>query len=303
MSTHENSGLTTSGESSVVAAEPMIAAAASQPACPACGSAPHVAASSGTSRYIYALGNVAPRFPSLSTEKEFSQAMGRAETTKMTDREVLHAVLTQRQNRYLVRQLCWVLTIQGLDTYILLPRDSQDFDLLIDAIRPRPGPEDQDVIIGLRRGVAPPEMCNGLMLPVVLFDQIYSFDRTTLIHSLPESVELPEKNFRAAAEDVFDRILQMAGNTGMSDEHRAMNYLVVRYPAIYAKAAEALARDSSLSAVDVRASPLSGPRNLVEVIFSYTNRKTDVTEKCFVRVDVTDEFPFLVTKLSPYFDR
>ena len=36
------------------------------------------------------------------------------------------------------------------------------------------------------------------------------------------------------------------------------------------------------------------------MIFSYTNRKTDFTEKFFVRVDVTEEFPFLVTKLSPY---
>ena len=30
---------------------------------------------------------------------------------------------------------------------------------------------------------------------------------------------------------------------------------------------------------------------------------TDVTEKLFVRVDVTEEFPFLVAKMSPYYDR
>jgi hypothetical protein len=53
----------------------------------------------------------------------------------------------------------------------------------------------------------------------------------------------------------------------------------------------------------VQASPLSGVRKIVDVIFSYTNRQTDVVDKLFVRVDVTDEFPFLVTKLSPYFDR
>jgi hypothetical protein len=58
-----------------------------------------------------------------------------------------------------------------------------------------------------------------------------------------------------------------------------------------------------LSAVEVRPSPLSGTRNIVDVIFSYTNRNTDVTEKFFVRVDVTEEFPFLVTKMSPYYDR
>ena len=31
--------------------------------------------------------------------------------------------------------------------------------------------------------------------------------------------------------------------------------------------------------------------------------KAAVVERSFARVDVTEEFPFLVTKLSPYFDR
>jgi hypothetical protein len=34
-----------------------------------------------------------------------------------------------------------------------------------------------------------------------------------------------------------------------------------------------------------------------------TNRNTSVVQKFFVRVDVTEQFPFLVTKLSPYYDR
>ena len=29
--------------------------------------------------------------------------------------------------------------------------------------------------------IAPPQMCNGLMVPIVVFDQIYSFDRDALI--------------------------------------------------------------------------------------------------------------------------
>ncbi len=95
----------------------------------------------------------------------------------------------------------------------------------------------------------------------------------------------------------------MADNAGASNEHRALNYLAVRYPAIYSRAAEAFAQNSSLSAVEVRPSRLSGLRAIVDVIFSYTSRQTDVTEKHFVRVDVTDEFPFLVTKLSPFYDR
>jgi len=34
-----------------------------------------------------------------------------------------------------------------------------------------------------------------------------------------------------------------------------------------------------------------------------TGRTTDVVEKFFARVDVTKQFPFLVTKMSPYFDQ
>ena len=77
----------------------------------------------------------------------------------------------------------------------------------------------------------------------------------------------------------------------------------MRYPAIYAKAAEEFGKDCSLTGVEVRPLPLSGTRKIVDVIFSYTNRNTDFTEKFFMRVDVTEEFPFLVTKLSPYYDR
>ena len=47
-----------------------------------------------TSAYVYALGRVEPRFPSLAVEKEFAQATGRAETAGLTDRQALHAVLS-----------------------------------------------------------------------------------------------------------------------------------------------------------------------------------------------------------------
>jgi PatG C-terminal len=106
-----------------------------------------------------------------------------------------------------------------------------------------------------------------------------------------------------AAREVFDRIMQMTDNAGATDEHRVANYAAMCYQAIYAKAAESFAGNFSLTGVEVRPSPLSGTRNVVDCIFSYTNRNTDYTEKYFVRCDVTEEFPFLVTKLSPYFDR
>ena len=254
---------------------------------------------------MYALGQIEPRFSSLAAEKEFAQVTGRAEATGLTDREALQAVLSDRANRYLVRQLCWVFVIEGLETYLLGPRDPADLDLLVEAVRPRPSATDLDVVVGVRGPLAPPEACGGLGVPVVVFDQLYSFDRDALLNAIPRPDDVPakeDKRFRATAAELLDRILQMADNAGATDEHRALNYLAVRYPAIYARTATAHAGNASLTAVDVRPSRLSGVRRIVDVIFSYTHRQTDVTEKYFVRVDVTEEFPFLVTKLSPYYE-
>ena len=272
--------------------------------CPMCGAGS--AANGGATfapTFVYAIGRIEPRFPRPSVEKEFVQATGRADTNGLTDRQATQKVLSQRQNRYLARQLCWVMTIEGLETYILVPRDPTDLDLLVEALRPTPSPMDLDCVIGARGPIAPLEMCNGLMVPIVVFDQLYSFDRDALMKAIPRPEKTPIKEFAPAAEELFDRIMQMTDNAGATDEHRALNYLAVRYHAIYTKAAEEFAANASMTAVDVHPSPLSATRKVVDVIFSYTNRGTDVVEKFSVRVDVTEEFPFLVTKLSPYYDR
>lgn len=279
-------------------------APASPATCASCGSA---AAANGNDlvapSYVFAIGRVEMRFPSLAVEKEFAQATGRANTKGLADRAAAHAVLSEPANRYIARHLCWLFTIEGLETYLLVPRDPADYDQLLEAVRPQPSPMDLDVVVGVRGPIAPPDMCNGLMVPIVAFDQIYSFDRATLIKAIPKPDKTSAKEFGPAAEELFDRIMLAADNAGSTDDHRALNYLAVRYPAIYATAADAFGRNSSLTAVEVQPSPLSSTRNVVDVVLSFTNRATDVVEKFFTRVDVTEEFPFLVTKMSPYFDR
>jgi hypothetical protein len=270
------------------------------------GTCPHCANGPGgrdAASFVYALGRVEARFPTLALEKEFAQATGRADTAGLTDRQALHSILSEQRNRYLARKLCWVFLVEGLETYILIPRDPQDLDLLVEALRPAPRPTDVDIVIGVRGPIAPPQMCNGLMVPVVMIDQMYSFDVDSLVKSIPRPETVAENEFAPVAEEIFLRIMQMADNAGATDDHRALNYLAVRYPAIYTKAADAFAQNSSLTSVEVRPSALSGARRIVDVVFTYTNRQTDVAEKFSVRVDVTEEFPFLVSKLSPYYDR
>ncbi len=272
--------------------------------CPSCGTSGELnPANTVAPDFVYALGRIEPRFPRLGLEKEFAQATGREVTNGLTDREALHKVLSKPENRYLVRQLCWVFSIEGLETYLLIPRESSDLDMLVEAIRPNPRSTDVDIVIGMRGPIAPPEMCNGLMVPIVAFDQIYSFDIDSIIKSIPKPGDMKQKEFDTAAEEVFTRLVQMADNAGATDEQRALNYLAVRYERIYGLTAECYGKDASLTAVDVRPSRLGGTRRIVDVIFSFTDRKTDVTSKYFVRVDVTEQFPFLVTKMAPYYDR
>jgi len=275
-------------------------------------SVPHVGSPGSASSFsgvlpsfVYAVGRVEPRFPSMAVEKEFAQATGRDATEGLSNREALQRVISERSNRYLARQLCWVFLIENLETYILVPSDPADLDLLIESVRTHPRRDDIDVVIGTRGPIAPPEACAGLDVPVVVFDQLYAFDRDSLIGAVPRPDSIPEEHddtFRSAVGELADRIMQMADNAGATDEHRALNYLAVRYPAIYAMTAEAHQRNASPTGVEVRPSRLGDMRTIVDVIFSNTHRETDVIEKYFVRVDVTEEFPFLVTKLSPFYE-
>src|SRR5829696_4984604 len=222
--------------------------------------------------FVYALGQIEPRFPSLGVEKEFAQVAGQSDASGLTDRQALHALLSEPGNRYLARQLCWVLTIQGLDTYILRPRVPDDIQLLVDAVRPTPRRTDVDVVIGVLGPIAPPETCNALMVPIVVVDHIYSFDVESLLEAIPRPRNVKADQFEASNQELFSRITQMNDNAGATDADRALNYLTVRYPAIYHKTAERFAANSSLRSVQVRPSRLAATRNIVDVVFAYTDR-------------------------------
>jgi hypothetical protein len=256
--------------------------------------------------FVYAIGRIQPKFPSLGVEKEYYQAIGRLNTAGQTDYEAMRTSLSKKENRYLARQMCWILSIEGIEAYILKPRDPADIDLLIDSIRAPPRGGDVDVVVGTRGPIAPPEMCNGLLLPIVVFEQIYSFDVDTLMKALPKSTGEKTKGgkkYTTNSEGEFRKIMQMADNFGATDEHLTLNYLAVRYPGYYEKTAQMYEQESSLTNIEVHPSRLAGTRKILDCIFTYKNRKTGVDEKYFCRIDTTEMFPFLVTPMSYFYDR
>jgi hypothetical protein len=294
--------------------------------------------------FVYALGEIDFRFPNAGLEKEVAQVVGQTAQSGTPQRDAVLTAISDRRNRYLARGLCWTLAVSHLETYILVPRDPGDYDLLLEAVtqdaygdgespkdgdgdgespkdgdgdgesqeqtdqRGEPGrrPTHVDLVIGARTGIAPPEMCNGLSVPVVVCDQIYSFPRTTLIESIPPPDSVTEadnvRQFRHSAGRFFDYVMHVADNTGATDEHRALNYLAVRYPRIYTAVTEQEGQNASLAEIEARPSAVSEVRRIVDVIFAFRHRQTDVVTKYLVRVDVSDMYPFLAAPLSPYYD-
>ncbi|UEC41376.1 MAG: PatG_D domain-containing protein [Methanothrix sp.] len=251
--------------------------------------------------YVYVLGQIEARFPNRSIEKGYVQILERSKSANFEHQQAFYSVLSQPENRYLARKLSWILTKEGVPIYILLPTGPEDLDILLDAIRPSACSLDRQVVVGRKGPVAPPEMC-GQEVPMVLVDHLYSLEYNNFMKSIHPELVADEK-FKAAALELFRRMMQIADNTGSTEKHRALNYLAVRYLAIYSTAAEKLENSFSLTSAEAIPSRLSDSRKIISVVFSFTNRETGIMEKYFVRVDVTEEFPFIVTKMAPYYDR
>ena len=123
--------------------------------------------------------------------------------------------------------------------------------------------------------------------------------------SVPKQKGISEDQFKKTFSSLFNHIVQIADNVGATDEHRALNYLTVRYDQIYHRTQSMQDEKYIFTAVDVRPSRLSGPRKIVDVIFTYESigAALGAPHKWFVRVDVTEEFPFLVTPMQEFFER
>ncbi|MFI1417944.1 hypothetical protein ACH4VX_08110 [Streptomyces sp. NPDC020731] len=254
--------------------------------------------------YVYVLGRVHAVFPDLSVQHEFFQVASADGTADATDADALHRVLSDPENRYIARQMCYVLSVQGVDTYILEPADPAGLDDLVEALRPVADRRDLAVVVGRLGPVAPPDACQGLSVPLVRVEKIWAFDSKELIRAVDRPDDTSRKEFERTAGALLDRLLQLGDNAGTDPADRALNYLAVRDQEIYRKTHERYTEGYTLSAVEAGRSRLSsGSHTVITVVFSYTHRRTNVTEQWSARVGLAGLFPFRVTALQPYYTR
>jgi hypothetical protein len=291
-----------------------------------CGTSP-------SSAYVYAIGTVTARFPSLNIEKEFMQAWGKnpEQVLKISDSDKF-AVLSQGQNLYLAREMCWVFQSGDIDLYILRPRSYVELTDLVTCLVATPNQVSYALIIGTLGPIAPASLCNGAQLPLVTCNQVFSFTGQAFINSIVNEVTKdpaligkitpPEGGTAAqpaapgtagltqqqldtvtnAATNAFSVLTLLTDNTGQTDEHRAINYLTFKSRALYTKEIEMEQRGFTLNSVTAQPDSLSGTRRIQDVILLYASTSTTQVERYFTRIDVSGQFPFMVNDLAIYYD-
>jgi hypothetical protein len=279
----------------------------SAPAPADCRDCAPTATGTAESVLVYAVGALEPRFPSLGVEREYEQLVG-AERGVRPESELLLDVVARPENDYLARQLCWVLVVQGGSELSLSTSPAVDVDDLVAAAA-----RGQVTFVS---GWARSGGCLGIDSLDIVPAQLLTFTReeftANLVAQLSGSGDEPADGGAAAPadtgavsaqviSDLFDRILQRARNQGVSPDSRAVNYLALRAPAVYALVAEQLANGAVLVSVDAEHTH-SGGRTVVDVRFVFRSRRTDLVSRYLTRVDVTEVFPFLVSPLQQSYD-
>jgi len=248
---------------------------------------------------VYAIGTVGTRCLTEGVEHELRQALGGDDPMDLRHVGKLRTALTSAENRYLTRELSWVLTIDGIDSYVLQPSDPSDLVTLPEAIRPDLRAYGVDAVLGRIVGPAQGDPAHAQApLPMLIFDQLHSFDADTFARSLREATSVAGIDPTFVADML--RTLTGISGPGLTGEHRALNYLVVRYPKLYQLAFEKAQGGLDLRAVQFQQAPATGGRTVVVVLLSFQASVDSRVEKWSVRVDVTDKFPFLRGGLAPH---
>ncbi|MEQ1824113.1 MAG: hypothetical protein ABL949_16510, partial [Fimbriimonadaceae bacterium] len=283
--------------------------------CPTCSCSGRTTPSSApiSSRgWVYAVGRLIPQFPDYGVEREFAQLGADAQALSGgIEGDRLRVILKDPNNAYLARQLCWVFFVGDVEAFTLICRDDADARRFVEAL-PSSELAERTVqtIIGVVASPPPGSPCGTSGLPAVWIDHHLTFNLDEFLDAI--AIDTPRDSkatkeaksgdiFRTAARDIFLRLTRRSDNRGVTDEHRALNYLALRYPQLYRHIANAYAEEKLLTGIDSRRWP-STNRALVAIRIHLRGRRTDLIERYQCVVDVTDRFPFLASPLTQIYD-
>jgi hypothetical protein len=249
-------------------------------------------------QYVYAIGRMEVRFPSLGIEREYQQRERQLQDLQRHSRHTrIRAVL--EKNPHLALRVRYVFLIDGTPVYALTPAMGALKEAFLGALAHADDKDHYCVVIGRLGPFASVANHGGLLLSTVLVDQLYCFDLDEWCEGLievaqpaMESRQIESEHFEAVSRNVFREVGSLPENLGSSDGHRALNYLLAQHPGMFLAAAER--RNHMLDHIDTRVAPMPSGRRHVIVILTFLDRATGVPERLYCTVDVTEEWPFVV---------
>jgi hypothetical protein len=259
-------------------------------------------AAPATDQFVYALGKIDVRFPSLGIEREFQQREMRLGEKSHGNR---HHRIAQvlKANHHLATRICYVLSTSGVPAYILAPTGLHIREDMLEGVASS-GAHHWCLVIGRRGPMSTLTQCGGVLAPIVACDQIFCFGMEEwevslegMISQALEARQVSAESFRRTARDLFERFANSTENLGSADAHRGLNYLLVQHPGVFLAAAERVERHI-LDRIETREIQGMGARKLVAVIFTFLDRATGVPERLYCRVDVTEEWPFIADSMD-----
>lgn len=260
--------------------------------CPGCASR-----AQAPQHYVYALGRIEVRFPTLGLEREYQQRE-RAQGPEPEGRLARLCAVLQK-NPHLAAQACYLFTVGGSPAYILAPAGNYLRGELFEALAAGETENAYAVVVGRLGPMAPPQACGGVLAPALLVDQLYTFRLDEWSGTLGQTVAaaladrgIPPERFDETARALFRRIVQSTENVGATDVHRALNYLIMQHPGIFLIAAEKREKHV-LDRIETRLVQGVSGRRQVAVILAFVEQSTGIPERWFTRVDVTEEWPFV----------
>lgn len=282
--------------------------------------------------FIYVLGSVDIRFPDQSISEELQtiardhnirpQPIQRGDGNNDSEKgvqerkdEELRAwyfrVLKLPAARYVARQVCWILKVEGQLAYHIELRDLHDLDDLISCLE-HSADADLDLFVG-SSPLSEVEKCPGLTGRVLTVEFLSSFKKVDLIQwfgTVPKKQRSPGSRRRttedgeSAPNELYEMLVQGADNFGHTDDQRALNYLAVRYKPLYELYSRKVLKDDwNFTGVEVFTSRLSGNRHIVDPVFTFERSELKAVERYFVRVDVSHMFPMIVNHVARYVAR
>jgi hypothetical protein len=256
-------------------------------------------------QFIYSIGKLSVKFPSLGIEKEFLQreaAIFRSnENADKSTSGRITSVL--KENHHLAKAVTFIQSVTGIPAYVVIPTGLTILDKLTESISDDINNDSWQVIIGRRGNIASPSLSGGILAPELHCDVLYSFKPEDLINSLIKPIEplLKQKKwskeeFHKSSIDLFYKIANMPDNLGSLDGHRALNYMSIQHTGLYISAME-LSKNHFLQNIDTRLSEGPAGQKIVTVIMRFISRLTGISEDLAAKIDVTEEWPFVVSEV------